>query len=199
MDKVINTINYLKTFLSGNYNITRYNSPTKETICGFDGFINMKYNSSSEISRYSVHLGDFSSYNKVLEPTNIEVVLCTKGTFEKISAVISTLNNYKNSTELVDIQTPYGVYIGYNIVNVDYELSTDKGYGYVECTITAQQIEVSAAQFTAIRNIEEKPTALLGKMSLLQSTIHKYEKITGTVTKAFLGTELIFSNHIKLI
>lgn len=198
MDRVLNAVNYIKTFLAGDYNITKNNSATKETICGFDGFISLKCNSSSKISKYSVKLGDFTSYNKVLEPTNLEITLCVSGSFEKISAVISTLDNYKNSVQLVDIQTPYSVYIGYNIVDTEYELSAENGIGYLECVLNVRQIEVSSAQFTAIKNIEDKPTTLLGKMSLLQSSLQKFENVTGSITKTFLGAQLIFGNRIKL-
>lgn len=197
MDRILNAVTYITSFLAGDYNITKFNSPTKETICGFDGFISLKYNSTSQVSKYSVQLGDFTSYNKVIQPTNIEVTLCTKGSFEKISSVVSTLDNYKNSTVLVDIQTPYGVYIGYNITDFSYELSVEKGIGYVECVINVRQIEVNSAQFTAFRNIEEKPTTLLGKFSLIQSSLEKVENTVTKVTKTVLGTEIIFSNKIR--
>lgn len=197
MDRILNAVNYITSFLAGDYNITKFNSPIKETICGFDGFINLKFNSSSQVSKYSVQFGDFSSYNKVLQPTNIEITLCTKGSFEKIAAVVSTLDNYKNSTVLIDIQTPYGVYIGYNITDFNYELSAEKGVGYVECVINVRQIEVSSAQFTAFRNIEEKPTTLLGKFSLVQSSLEKVENVITKVTKTVLGTELIFGNKLR--
>lgn len=198
MDRALTAINYIKYFLTGGYNITKFNSPTKETICGFDGFIGVKYNSTSRISDYTVQLGDFSSYNKILQPTVIEITLCTQGSYEKISAVLATLENYKNSIELIDIQTPYGVYIGYNIIDLKYELTTEKGIGYLECTITVRQIEVSNAQFVAFKNIEEKATTLLGRMNTMYGVLENVEKATTAVTSVLLGTEIIFGNKIRL-
>lgn len=197
MDRVLQVANYIKSFLAGDYNITKYNSSSKQTICGFDGFISLKYNSSSNISKYSVKLGDFSSYNKILQPDNLEITVCTTGTFEKISSVIFMLNNYKNSIELVDIQTPYGVYIGFNIVDLEYEVSAENGVGYLECIIKARQIEVSSAQFTAIKNIESRATNILGKVSLVQNTIQQFHKATSITAKTALGAQLIFGNRIK--
>lgn len=197
MDNVLNALNYIQSFISGEYNITKFNSSTKETICGFDGFIGVRYNSSSKISDYTVQLGDFTSYNKVIQPTVIEITLCTEGTYDKISSVLSTLENYKNSTELVDIQTPYGIYIGYNIIDLNFDLSIQKGVGYLECTIKVRQVEISNAQFTAFRNIEEQPTTLLGRINLVRGAVEKVEKITTIISSTLLGTEIIFSNKIK--
>lgn len=197
LDKTLNTVNYIKNFLLGEYNITKFNSNTNETICGFDSFMGIKYDSNSKVSTYTVQLGDFSSYNKVLIPTNIEIILATQGTYDKISSVLSTLENYKNSTELVNIQTPYGVFIGYNIINLTYELSTNRGLGYLECTIKARQIEVSDQQFIAYKNIEEQPVSLLGKMNKIQNILDIVEKITSTINYVVLGVEIITSNRIN--
>lgn len=197
LDKTLNTVNYIKNFLLGEYNITKFNSNTNETICGFDSFMGIKYDSNSKVSTYTVQLGDFSSYNKVLIPTNIEIILATQGTYDKISSVLSTLENYKNSTELVNIQTPYGVFIGYNIINLTYELSTNRGLGYLECTIKARQIEVSDQQFIAYKNIEEQPVSLLGKMNKIQNILDIVEKITSTINYIVLGVEIITSNRIN--
>ena len=193
MDNLLTTLNY---FLAGNYNIVDFNSKNGKTICGFDDFIGMKYESDSRISNYTVQFGDFNSYNKVIIPKIIEITLVTQGTHEKISNVVEILENYKNSTKLVDVQTPYGVFIGYNIINLSYELSVSKGIGYLECTIKIREVGVSSAQFTAFKNIEEQPTTLLGKISSVRDVVQLVEKTTQKITTTMLGADIIFSNRI---
>lgn len=196
MDNLLTTLNYFLAGLAGNYNIIDFNSKNGKTICGFDDFIGMKYESDSRISNYTVQFGDFNSYNKVITPKVIEITLVTQGTYEKISNVIEILENYKNSTKLVDVQTPYGVFIGYNIINLSYELSVSKGIGYLECTIKIREVEVSSAQFTAFKNIEEQPTTLLGKISSVRDVVQLVEKTTQKITTTMLGADIIFSNRI---
>lgn len=198
MDKVLTTINYIKSFLSGNYNITKFNSDIKETICGFDGITDIKFSSNSNISDYTVQYGDFTSYNKVIRPSVIDITLIIEGSFEKIASVLAVLENYKNSTELVDIQTPYSIYIGYNIVNLDYELTVQKGVGLFDCTIKARQVEVNDIQFNSYKNIEERPIILLGKVSTFQGIAEKVNKVSTSINSTLLGVDIIFGSKINL-
>lgn len=188
---------YILKINAGNYNITKHNSEKKEPICGFDGITNLSFNSSSSISSYSVQFGDFSSYNKVLKPSVINLTVITEGTFEKIKSVTVIMENYKNSFELVDIQTPYGIYIGYNITDVEYELSTRNGLGLLELNFIAKEVNISNKQFSSYKNIEQTPTSFNGRSSLLENGVNFVEKATSKISKTLLGVNVLFGSKIR--
>lgn len=188
---------YILKIHAGNYNITRHNSEKKEPICGFDGITNLSFNSSSSISSYSVQFGDFSSYNKVLKPSVINLTVVTEGTFEKIKSVTLIMENYKNSFELVDIQTPYGVYIGYNITDVEYELSTRNGIGLLELNFIAKEVNISNKQFSSYKDIEQNPVSSNGRINLLEKGISSIEKVTSKISTTLLGVNVLFGSKLR--
>lgn len=198
MDSFLNKLSFISNFLNGNYNITKFVSNINETICGFDDFMDFKFEGTSTISNYTIQLNNFSSYNKVTNPIELNITLGTQGSFYKISNVISVLNKYKDSTELVNIQTPFGFFIGYNITGLNFEISGNQpGCGYLECVIKLREVEISSKQFSSFLNAEEQSTTLLGKINSIRNIVSITENVTSVITTTLLGSKIIFSNRIK--
>lgn len=180
------------------YGITRYDGKDSSNICGFDGMTYFNAEYDSKISDFVTQFGDFTSYNKCNLPTLLHMRLGAQGTYGKLSNIIFLLEQYKSSVILVNIHTPFNVFIGFNITNFSYSITARDNIGYLDIDLKARQIYISKAQFSAYSNIEEAPQQLLGKIATFSAIVEIWDAAKALGYLPVLeGVSVVLSNRVR--
>lgn len=116
---------------------------TIEPITTWDSISELSVDFSSTVTSYPVERNSFSTVNKVSTPTAIKVQLiktlgilsdiATAQFTEKYYSTYDTIEDLKalrNSADLIDIESPHGVYIGYALTGLSYSHTASEG-GYM--------------------------------------------------------------------
>lgn len=134
-----------------------------QAIAEFDTFIGIRFQSSASLPILPVEEGSFFTANKWSNPFNAIVEMAKWGEVGSLNQMMVALERYKNSTDLVDIVTPYFTFINGNISSIEYEFSTDEtGLGMVSPKIGVQEIKLikkSASSITPVRTIDRAKNA----------------------------------------
>ena len=112
-----------------------------------DNVASVKVQSSSKISNAPVERGSFASYNKVIEPDSISVLM-TKGSggVTERGAFLALLDAFSNSADLFMVITPEAIYPNCNIIGYDYSREAGNGARMI-IEITPDNVELFAVIF----------------------------------------------------
>jgi hypothetical protein len=111
-----------------------------DSIADYDSIYSFDYTNASAISNFPVEEGGFTSYNKVANPYDIEVVINCGGGAARRSACLTALQLARDSTDLYSIFTEIDTILNANLVNLSYRQTANEGAGLL--TARLQFIEV---------------------------------------------------------
>lgn len=109
-----------------------------------DNVIMFENQLEARISDYPVEQGGFGSYNKVIMPYDIRMVMSRGGSAEDRQEFIKAVNDAWQSTELFNVITPECVYLDVNVVMVRRTAAADRG-----ATLLALEIGLRKVRQTA--------------------------------------------------
>lgn len=86
----------------------------------------------------------FGSYNKVILPYDIRLIMSCGGSVEDRQAFLEAVQDAWQSTELFNVVTPECVYLDVNVVNVRTVRAADRGGGLLTLEIALRKIRQTA-------------------------------------------------------
>lgn len=116
------------------------------SIVEYDTCLGISYKSGAALPVKPVEKGSFFTANKWAIPFQA-VIEIAKGTtddgFSDLRELMNSLEEWKNSVELVDIVTPYKTFIHANIFDLEYRFDNEEtGVGMVIPVITVQEVRL---------------------------------------------------------
>ena len=112
-----------------------------EKIVRFDTFLGYDYSDDVSIMNHPIESGSFANYNKVVDPATLNVIFAKSGFPFEIREAIEIIEKYKNSTDLVNVVTPYKTYVGYNIKNLHYAIRENSSINLLVVDISLEEIK----------------------------------------------------------
>jgi hypothetical protein len=162
--------NFLRSQLPGIFGTwSVYDTNTMRPICSFDTFYGFSYTKKNTVTEYPIEQGSFATYNKQTAPFNAGVILIKSGlNFNSDrKRFLDTLEDYCDSTKLVDIATPSKTYIGCTLGGLDYKHMPDDGADLLVVSLDIKQIKElvpisSANLITSPKNLNAASTVSVG-------------------------------------
>jgi len=109
-----------------------------------DNVIMFENQLEARISDYPVEQGGFGSYNKVILPYDIRLVMTRGGSAEDRQEFIKAVNDAWQSTELFNVVTPECVYLDVNVVTVRRAATSDRGANLLSLEIGLRKVRQTA-------------------------------------------------------
>lgn len=135
-----------------------------------DSVIKFHYSRRYDVLTYPVQAGSFASYNKVIQPFDIELRFTASGTQQTRSGFLRAMELLVASTDLYAVVTPEVTYSDCNPVH--WEVNRDGGsgaYWLADVTLFLMQILQSTPQYTTTsvnlpnaQNASSQPTSNVG-------------------------------------
>lgn len=111
----------------------------------FDSFNKSSTKIESRVTQYPVEGGGFVSYNAVTTPLELRCVLIKQGYPFELQYYVEALNDYCNSTNLLNVVTPEHEYPNMKLAKVTFDRSAEDGTDRIiaECSfIEIRQVEM---------------------------------------------------------
>lgn len=163
------------------------------TIADFDTFLGLRFKTGSALPVMPLENGSFFTANKWMTPYNAQVELARSGNQTELNNMMVMLERYKNSTDLVDIVTPYFTFIHGNIYDIEYDFGVDQtGVGMVNPYISIQEVRLiqesttSTTDISAARMPEHNSTVNAGKQTPREEGARRDFNCTPTAQGALL-------------
>lgn len=128
----------LNNQLFGDWDI--YDTKTLQKICRFDTFLGYEYSDEVEVMSHPIESGSFANYNKVVDPASVGVVLAKSGFPFEIREMVKILEKYKDSTDCVNVVTPYRTYTKYNIKSLSYAIRENSSVNLLVVNLVLTEI-----------------------------------------------------------
>lgn len=109
-----------------------------------DNVIAVDTSLEAAISDYPVEGGSFGTYNKVLKPIDVHLVMSRGGSVEDRQDFLFAIQDAWRGTELFNVWTPEYVYLDQNVVGVRRMMQAERGGGLVVLEITLRQVRQTA-------------------------------------------------------
>lgn len=151
------------------YEIT--DAATNRPIARIASFMGLSYKGESKVTRYPVERGGFFSANKVGSPWSIPLQVAISGTPEALRATLATLSKYEQSTELVNITTPFRTYLDGNIESLGWTLKEGGATGLLILDLGVVEIRQIDARYTSVAVPPKKAVQVKNKSDT--STVEK--------------------------
>lgn len=97
------------------------------------------------VSDYPVEQGGFASYNKVIRPYEVRLMLARGGTVQDRNDFLTAIQAAWKSTDLYDVYTPEMIYRNVNVVNVRRTATADAGVSLLRLEVTLRAIRQTAS------------------------------------------------------
>lgn len=110
----------------------------------------------SRISTYPIEKGGFGSYNKVIVPFNITLVMSTGGTVEDRQEFLKDAQKAQQGTELFNVVTPTGVYLDMNVIGLRQSAASDRGANLMTLELALEKVRQTAT--LTFTNTTKQPT-----------------------------------------
>lgn len=140
--------------LFGSWNI--YDHKTDNQITSFDTFLGYTYQNNASIPSHPIESGSFSTYNKVLDPARITVVLAKSGFPAEVRYTLEDLERYAQSTDTIDIVLPFRSYLNYNISGISHSIQEGDAVSRLIVELTLTEIKETSLSYTTVRNSASK-------------------------------------------
>ncbi|MDG6346402.1 hypothetical protein Q7458_09515 [Glaesserella parasuis] len=131
-----------------------------------DNVKSVKYQTRSKISNAPLEQGSFASYNKVVEPYSVDVMM-TKGSggVAERSAFLALVDAFANSTDLYMVITPEAIYPNCNIIGYDYAREAGDGARLLKVNLHLQEVREVEVEYTETEAPQAEPTQNQGEVS----------------------------------
>lgn len=125
----------------------------------------VRFRTESKISQSPVEQGSFVSYNKVIEPYSVEVLM-TKGSggVAERGAFLALLDTFKNSTDLFMVITPEAIYPNCNIIGYDYAREASDGARLIKANVRLQEIREIVPEYSKTKTPAASETVNSGNV-----------------------------------
>lgn len=109
-----------------------------------DNIIAVEVGLEARISDYPVEKGGFGSYNKVIVPFDVRLIMSRGGSVEDRQDFVKAIQDAWQSTELFNVVTPEVVYLDVNIVGVRRVAMADRGMGLMTLEVVLRKVRETA-------------------------------------------------------
>ncbi|MBS4773135.1 MAG: hypothetical protein KHX55_02530 [Proteobacteria bacterium] len=138
----------VENWLRGEWTVR--DSQTRKKICEFDTFISYSARKTSSVPSNQIEQGSFAAYNKINNPAEFSVTLAKSGSSTVLNSVLVALNDYSESTKLVDLVLPFRTYKNLNVVSVSHGISEGAAVNLLVVELTLKEIKQTARQYTSL-------------------------------------------------
>lgn len=132
-------------FISDGWKIK--DAKTNQNIAVFDSFLGYSYLGENKTVEKPVENGSFASYNKIAMPYQVNVMLAKMGYPFELRELITELENYKNSTNLVNIILPYKSYINVSLNKLSHGIKEGGAVSMLICELGFSEIREEQATY----------------------------------------------------
>lgn len=135
-------------------------SGQKDIALEFDGLTMLRPNASANITTAPVEGGSYQSINKVRQPGQVMCSIIVKGfglggfDFRLLDylanqgyghglmpqAILAKIKILLDSTNLYDIETPKETFVGYDLINTNYQVTNSTGVSMLTIQLTFQEV-----------------------------------------------------------
>ncbi|TCJ96133.1 hypothetical protein EV694_1684 [Volucribacter psittacicida] len=163
-----------------------------------DNVKSVKYQNTSKISNAPLEKGSFTSYNKVIDPYIVDVVM-TKGSGGVIErgAFLALVEAFANSTDLFMVITPEAIYPNCNIIGYNYMRETLDGARLLKVNIKLQEIREIEPEYTSTKSDTSATEQNSGNITTESiggtrepSLLKRLNNVVGQIKEKGLGTFL---------
>lgn len=116
----------------------------------FKSFMRLNYSVNHKVINSAIS-DDFVSYNKLINPEELDVQGAIKGKPEEISNAIDALIYYSQSTDLLNVLTPDRYFTGFNMYKLNYKREAKDGVDLVIFEAKLQEIRQVETQYTNVK------------------------------------------------
>ena len=116
----------------------------------FKSFMRLNYSVNHKVINSAIS-DDFVSYNKLINPEELDVQGAIKGTPEEIGNAIDALIYYSQSTDLLNVLTPDRYFTGFNMYKLNYKREAKDGVDLVIFEAKLQEIRQVETQYTNVK------------------------------------------------
>jgi len=110
-----------------------------------DSFSSLDFSGDSRVCDYPVEQGGFESYNKVMVPEELHVVLICSGSAMEQDEFIATLRSMRQSTNLYDVATPYDLLPNMSLTRYDYKQTSQNGVTMLTAECVFEEIRQASS------------------------------------------------------
>jgi hypothetical protein len=129
----------------------------------YDSFIDLSPKYKTKISTFPVEGGSFADYNKVQEPFKIVVRLAVGGS-DRMSDLLTELDNEMQGVNLYNIVTPMRVYLNMTLESFDYKQTAFVGRGMLLVSLSFIEVrQVNTGKYTTVQVPANAATQVTGK------------------------------------
>ncbi|MXF49855.1 hypothetical protein GR294_25585 [Raoultella sp. Lac2] len=172
-------LSVLNSALSPTYKIT-YNTVDESLLTAAagqevfspSGWVSVDRYGDAVVTKGPVEKGQYSSYNKVRQPSELRVIFALEGWTAYTGALpnltnfsllsrsnfIQKLDEMKNTASTYDIETPDTVYYGYDLTHFDYFVGSYRGQTLLMANCTFEEIMNTGEVMLSNAVIEGPPT-----------------------------------------
>jgi hypothetical protein len=123
-----------------------YSTGTSNPVIFPDSFYKVEFDDDSSASDYPVENGGFATYNKVMRPQGVHLVmLCGGQGVMSRPAFIATLKQMKASTEIYDIATPNDLITSVTLTRWNYRIAADDGVSLLTVEAIFEEVRQAPA------------------------------------------------------
>ena len=160
-----------------------FSTESGESIAEFSGFVDFDYSAESKVAKLPVEKGSFISAHKWSDAFEPKVTLAKEGNESQLEAILAVLEDYRQTTKLVNVVTPYKTYLEVTITRISYSHKQENGHGLILFELKLQEIRQVEAEYTNTpKKAGSSRTQERGKQQPQQprdSTIFKAKKSMG--------------------
>lgn len=136
-----------------------------DTVIAFENVLDAR------ISDYPVENGGFASYNKVITPYEIRVIMTCGGAVEDRQDFLKAIQDAWQSTTLYNFVTPECVYLDVNVTGVRQQRAPDRGNGLLALEVVLRKIRQTATlAFTDTKEASGQDTVNQGSVQASSTT-----------------------------
>lgn len=139
----------LGNWLRGEWTVR--DSSSRKTICEFDTFIGYSASKNSSVPTNQIEQGSFAAYNKVNNPAEFSVTLAKSGSSTVLNTVLAALNDYAETTALVDLVLPFRTYKNLNVTSVSHGISEGQAVNLLVVELKLKEIKQTARRYESIK------------------------------------------------
>lgn len=124
--------------------------PISGDLLAFKSFMQLNYSVNHKVINSAIS-DEFVSYNKLINPEELDVQGAITGKPDEIGEALDTLIYYSQSTDLLNVLTPEKYYINFNMYKLSYKRDARDGVDCVFFEAKLQEIRQVEAQYTNVK------------------------------------------------